>query len=223
MARSVPYPGARVIDISRRGAKGIEHFPADLAEPAEWSRVAELFASEMKGFAGERVVFVHSAGTLDPIGFAGEVEAESYARQVLLNAAAPQVLGDAFLRAAGSTSAPCTLLFITSGAATSVYEGWSAYGAGKSAVDQWARTAGAEQKRRGGRCRVLAVAPGVIETAMQEQICAMTEENFPVVERFRELHRAGALRDAADAARDLWTLVVKDTFPNGAVLDLREG
>ena len=223
MARAVPYPGARVIDISRRGAKGIEHFPADLAEPAEWDRVAELFATEMKGFAGERVVFVHSAGTLDPIGFAGEVDAAAYAREVLLNAAAPQVLGDAFLRAAAGTTAPCTLLLITSGAASSVYEGWSAYGAGKAAVDQWARTAGAEQKRRGGRCRVLAVAPGVIATAMQEQIRAMTEENFPVVERFRELHRAGALRDAADAARDLWGLVVKDTFQNGAVLDLREG
>jgi len=223
MARSVPYPGARVIDISRRGAKGIEHFPADLAEPGEWDRVAELFATEMKGFAGERVVFVHSAGTLDPIGFAGEVDAATYAREVLLNSAAPQVLGDAFLRAAGGTEAPCTLLLITSGAASSVYEGWSAYGAGKAAVDQWARTAGAEQKRRGGRCRVLAVAPGVIETAMQEQIRSMTEENFPVVERFRELHRAGALRDAADAARDLWALVQKDTFPNGAVLDLREG
>ena len=108
----------------------------------------------MKGFAGERVVFVHSAGTLEPIGFAGEVDAASYARQVLLNSAAPQALGDAFLRAAAGTEAPCTLLFISSGAASSVYEGWTAYGAGKAAVDQWVRTAGAEQKRRGGRCRV---------------------------------------------------------------------
>jgi benzil reductase ((S)-benzoin forming) len=223
MARSVPYAGARVIDISRRGAAGIEHFPADLADPAEWPRVAALFAKEMAGFAGERVVFVHSAGTLEPIGFAGEVDEAGYARQVLLNSAAPQALGDAFLRAAAATAAPCTLLFVSSGAASSVYEGWTAYGAGKAAVDQWVRTAGAEQKRRGGRCRVLAVAPGVIETAMQEQIRAMTEEAFPVVERFRELHRAGALRDPADAARDLWALVAKDTFPNGAVLDLREG
>ena len=223
MAKSVPYAGARVIDISRRGAPGLEHFAADLADPGEWSRVAQLFDAEIAGFAGERVVFVHSAGTLEPIGFAGEVDAVGYARQVLLNSAAPQVLGDAFLRAASRTEAPCTLLFISSGAASSVYEGWTAYGAGKAAVDQWARTAGAEQKRRGGRCRVLSVAPGVIATAMQEQIRAMTEEAFPVVERFRQLHRAGALRDPADAARDLWGLVLKDTFANGAVLDLREG
>jgi benzil reductase ((S)-benzoin forming) len=223
MARSVPYAGARVIDISRRGTAGVEHFPADLAEPSEWTRVARLFEAEIKAFAGERVVFVHCAGTLEPIGFAGEVDPASYARQVLLNSAAPQVLGEAFLRAASSTAAPCTLLFISSGAASSVYEGWTAYGAGKAAVDQWVRTAGAEQKRRGGRCRVLSVAPGVIATAMQEQIRAMTEEAFPVVERFRQLHRAGALRDPADAARDLWGLVSKDTFANGAVLDLREG
>src|SRR4029453_6816244 len=156
-------------------------------------------------------------------GVGGKVDAASYGAQVRLNAAAPQVLGDAFLRAAAGTEAPCTLLFISSGAASSVYEGWSAYGAGKSAVDQWVRTTGAEQKRRGGRCRVLAVAPGVIETALQEQIRAMTGGGFPVVERFRELPRAGALRDPADAARDLWALVVKDTFPNGAVVDLREG
>jgi benzil reductase ((S)-benzoin forming) len=223
MAKSVPYAGARVIDISRRGAPGLEHFMADLADPAEWSRVAQLFEAEIAGFAGERVVFVHSAGTLEPIGFAGEVDAAGYARQVLLNSAAPQVLGDAFLHATARTEAPCTLLFISSGAASSVYEGWTAYGAGKAAVDQWARTAGAEQKRRGGRCRVLSVAPGVIATAMQEQIRAMTEEAFPVVDRFRQLHRAGALRDPADAARDLWGLVTKDTFANGAVLDLREG
>jgi benzil reductase ((S)-benzoin forming) len=223
MARSVPFAGARVIDISRRGAAGIEHFPADLADPASWPRVAKLFATEMAGFAGERIVFVHSAGTLEPIGFAGEVDAAAYTRQVQLDAAAPLVLGDAFVRAASGTAAPCTLLFIGSGAASSVYEGWSAYGAGKAAVEQWVRTVGAEQKRRGGRCRVLSVAPGVIATPMQEQIRAVTEDAFPVVERFRELHRAGALRDPTDAARDLWSLVVKDTFPNGAVLDLREG
>jgi len=222
LARGVPFAGARVLDISRRGAPGVEHFAADLSDPTSWPEVAALFEREIKGFAGERVVLVHSAGTIDPIGFAGEVDAESYARQVLLNSAAPQVLGDAFLRAAAGTESPCTLLFIGSGAASSVYEGWSAYGAGKAAVDQWVRNVGAEQKRRGGRCRVLSVAPGVIETAMQEQIRAMTEDAFPAVERFRELHRAGALRDPDATARDLWNLVTGDTFPNGAVIDLRE-
>ena len=224
LAHEVPFEGARVIDISRRGGHPrTEHFRADLSDPAEWARVAELFRKEMDGFAGERVVFVHNAGTLEPMGFAGEVDAAGYTRQVLLNSAAPQVLGDAFLRAAETTEARCTLLLIGSGAASTVYLGWSAYGAGKAAADQWVRTAGAEQERRGGRRRVLSVAPGVVETDMQRDIRAMTEEAFPEVERFRELHREGALRSPDEAARDLWKLVVEDRFENGATLDLRNG
>jgi benzil reductase ((S)-benzoin forming) len=200
----------------------IEHFAADLADPASWPRVALLFRRELEGFEGERAVFIHSAGTLDPIGFAGEVDSEAYIRQVLLNAAAPLALGDAFLHAARKAKAACTLLMIGSGAAHNVYEGWSAYCGGKAGVDHWVRTVGAEQKLRGGGCRVLSVAPGVVETAMQEQIRNMTEQAFPQVERFRELHREGALRSPEEAARDLWALVERDDLEGGAVLDLRD-
>jgi benzil reductase ((S)-benzoin forming) len=220
LARAVPWPDARVIDISRRGAPGMEHFAADLADPAGWAKVAELFAREIRGFAGERAVFVHAAGTLTPIGFAGEVDPAGYARQVLLNSASLQVLGDAFLRAARDTRARCTLLNVGSGAARNVYEGWSAYCAGKAASDHWVRTVGAEQARRGNRCRVVSVAPGVVATAMQEEIRATSERDFPSVARFLELHATGALRDPDQIARELWALLEKD-FENGAVLDLR--
>ena len=182
--------------------------------------MAELFARELKGFAGASATFVHSAGTLEPIGFAGEVDPAAYARQVLLNSAAPQVLGDAFLRAARETRARCTILMISSGAAHNVYEGWSAYGAGKAAVDQWVRAAGAEQTRRGGRVRVLAVAPGIVETPMQAQIRGTAARDFPEVERFRQLHADGELRAPDAVARQLWELLGSD-FENGSVLDLR--
>jgi benzil reductase ((S)-benzoin forming) len=221
MARCVPLPDPRLIDISRRGAPGLEHVAADLADPAGWRQVAALFEREIPPFAGERVVFVHSAGTLEPIGFAGEVDPEGYTRQVLLNSAAPQVLGAAFLAAAGRGAARCDLLMISSGAASGVYLGWSAYNAGKAALDHWVRTAGAEQERRGGRCRVLAVAPGVVETAMQAQIRSTPEEDFPERERFVELHEQGELRAPEAVAPELWALLERG-LPNGAVVDLRD-
>ncbi|MFQ5417917.1 MAG: SDR family NAD(P)-dependent oxidoreductase [Myxococcota bacterium] len=222
LAESVPFEAPRIIDISRRGgADGCEHFAADLADSAGWPRVAGLFAAEMAGFAGERVIFVHSAGTLEPMGFAGEVDAAGYARNVVLNSAAPQVLGDAFLRALGRIEAAGVLIMITSGAAQNVYEGWTSYGAGKAAVDQWVRTAGVEQVRRGGRCRILSVAPGVVATAMQEQIRRMSEHAFPEIAKFVELHESGELRDAATVAREIWQLLERD-LPNGAVIDLRD-
>jgi benzil reductase ((S)-benzoin forming) len=221
LARSAPWPRSRVIDISRRGAPGLESFAADLAEPEQWERVAALFAREIRGFAGERVVFIHAAGSLEPIGFAGEVDAAAYRRSVLLGSACPQLLGDSFLRAARSTRAQCHLVLISSGAAHNVYEGWSAYGAGKAAVDQWARTVGAEQARRGGRVRVLAVAPGIVATPMQEQIRATAAADFPEVARFVEFHEQHELRDPGAVAAEIWALLARD-LPNGAVVDLRE-
>lgn len=220
IAETVPLP-ARVIGISRRALPGVQHVPADLSDPSGWERVAHAFEQEVAGFEGDRIVFLHAAGTLTPIGFAGEVDRKGYERQVLLNAACPLVLGDAFLRATRDVKAACELVMISSGAAHSVYEGWSAYGSGKAAVDQWVRTVGAELARRKRRCRVVSIAPGVIATPMQEEIRATPITHFPARDRFVALHARGELRDPTEAARDIWTRL-REGFENGAVLDLRQ-
>ena len=223
MLDALPWPGSRAFNLSRRPAAGAVHVPVDLSDPLGWQRATALFDAELSSFAGRRAVFVHAAGTLTPVRFAGEGDADAYRRNVLLNSAAPQVLGDGFLRALYRSRAELgQLLFIGSGASTRVYEGWSGYCAGKAAVDHWTRTAGAEQARRGDRCRVLCVAPGIVETAMQTEIRATAPRDFPALERFLELHREGALRDPAAVARELWALLERD-LANGAVVDLREG
>ncbi|WP_112245408.1 SDR family NAD(P)-dependent oxidoreductase [Kribbella monticola] len=284
LAATVPFPEARVIDLSRRGGT-VEHFPVDLSDPADWVRVERYFEAELAGFAGERVVFVHNAGTVVPIGPADAVDAEAYTRAVLLNSAAPQVLGRAFLRATAKLTCEKHLVMLSSGAASTAYPGWSAYNAGKAAVDHWVRTVGAEQPpvrpadvergagrprvgevergagglgiSRGGRgeleddpavrgegepdravrgggepdravrgellvgCRVVAVAPGVVDTAMQGEIRAVDERAFPAVGRFRELKESGALVSPEQAALGIWSLFERE-LPNGSVLDLRK-
>lgn len=218
---TVPWPEARVIDLSRSGHPRVEHVTVDLAEPTGWEEAARSFTTTVADPDVRRAVFVHAAATLDPIGFAGEVAASAYRRQVLINSAAPQVLGDAFVRAVADRAVDAWLVMLTSGAATSVYEGWSAYGPAKAAVDHWVRTVGAERDRRGARCRVVAVAPGVVATAMQEEIRSTPEERFPAVARFQDLHARGELRDPEATARDIWRLMDRDPA-NGAVTDLRD-
>ncbi len=148
LARHHPYADAHVVSISRSpGAGGTEHVPADLADPASWSVVESHLLARVAAFSGTEVVFVHNAGTLDPIGFAGEVDSRSYRDNVLLNSAAGQVLGHAFLKSlhdAGFTGRG-RLVMISSGAAHTAYPGWSAYSAGKAALDHWVRGVGEEQ------------------------------------------------------------------------------
>lgn len=221
LVETIPWEDARILDISRSGADGVEHVRADLSQPSGWQAAAGSFADELEAFDGDRVVFVHNAGTLDPIGFAGEVDPSRYGRQVLLNAASPAILGDAFIRAVEQVDAGAHLVMITSGAASSVYEGWSAYCAGKAAVDQWVRVVGAERARRGSRCQVVAVAPGVVATPMQEHIRGSDEEEFPAVDRFIALHDEGELVEPDVAARGIWSCLDRE-LDNGAVVDLRD-
>jgi NAD(P)-dependent dehydrogenase (short-subunit alcohol dehydrogenase family) len=109
---------------------------------------------------------------------------------------------------------------ITSGAATSIYPGWSSYGAGKAALDQWVRVVGAEQAERGG-ASVVAVAPGVVATDMQSEIRSVDSGDFPRVHKFRDLHASGDLTEPDEAARRFWEVLEAGTDP-GEVIDLRD-
>jgi benzil reductase ((S)-benzoin forming) len=212
---------AEVVDISRSGSDlpGVRHVAADLSSPDGWARLGDLLDDELAGYDGDRVTFVHNAGTLTPMGFAGEVDDAAYTANVLLNAAAPQVLGHRFLRAVADLECRRELVLLSSGAARTAYPGWSSYGAAKAAVDQWVRAVAAEQAQRGG-VRVHAVAPGVVDTGMQDAIRGMDERDFPRVARFRELHAEGALRDPDEVARQLWAGLERG-LPD-PVVDLRD-
>src|SRR5687768_11234135 len=84
LAAAVPYEDAHVVSISRSpGPDGTEHLPADLTDPASWSSVEAHLLARLGDFEGRRAVFVHNAGTLDPIGFAGEVDSIAYRDNVL--------------------------------------------------------------------------------------------------------------------------------------------
>jgi benzil reductase ((S)-benzoin forming) len=221
LVESVPWPTARVIGISRRPLAGIEHLALDLSAPGSWDDLGESFRRELADFDGDRVVFMHAAGTVEPMGFAAEVDTAAYRANVLLDSASPQVLGQLFLAAtAGAGAVRRHLVMITSGAARSVYPGWTSYGAAKAAIDQWVRAAGAEQDLRGG-VQIMAVAPGTVDTGMQALMRATPEEDFPQRQKFLDLYEAGKLTSPEEVATRMWKLLDAG-LANGSVVDLRD-
>ncbi len=219
LTESVPWDDSRVIGIGRRPGDGIEHVQADLADSSSWPAVGAAVRSELTDFHGDRVVFIHSAGTLDPIGFAADADPEAYQASLILNGVASQVLGQQFVSAAAAVPAERSLVMISSGAARKVYPGWSAYGASKAAMDQWVRIVGAEQQIRGG-VKVFGVAPGVVDTPMQSQVRTADEVQFPSLQRFVDLHENGQLVPPEVVASWIWKLV-EDGEENGSIVDLR--
>jgi benzil reductase ((S)-benzoin forming) len=212
---------ATVASVSRRAAPG-HHLSVDLSDPGSWDGLGTWMAGLITDRAWDWVGLVHCAATIIPVGFAGEVDPEAYAANVILNSAAPQVIGELFLAAMADVTARGVLCQISSGAGSKPYPGWSGYSAGKAAVDHWCRTVGIEQAQRGDRIKVISLAPGVVDTDMQTAARSAPSDRFPNVERFKMLHAEGRLQDPADVGRRIWDLLVDADFPNGSVLDLRE-
>jgi benzil reductase ((S)-benzoin forming) len=215
--------GSYRVDVSRSGPPAVadEHVTADLADPASWPLVGRRFRELVEARAWRRITFVHNAGILEPLGFAGEVDGDAYTRNVLLNAAAPQVLGAYVLEAMADGAATRELVMISSGASSKAVPGWTSYAAAKAAVDQWVRVAGEEQRMRGG-VRVIAIAPGVVATGMQDLIRSTDERDFPQVGRFHDLYERGELLEPVDAARGLWAVLADPDVTTGTVTDVRD-
>lgn len=211
--------GSDVIVVSRTPGDVGRHVAADLTEPAGWDRLHSVLEETLAAGDIRTARLFHCAGTITPIGFAGEVDSEAYRNNVILNAAAPQIVGDAFLDVVRRHEVDATLVMLTSGAARTIYLGWSSYCAGKAAVDHWVRTVGAEQSERSG-VKVVAIAPGVVDTPMGEEIRATDAADFPRVDKFRALHAEGELGDPDEVARRIWTVI--ETLDGGAVVDLRD-
>lgn len=221
IAAAAAADGATVAACNRTPTD-IEHqLTADLADPASWATFAQWYDDLVAGQAPDRVVFVHNSASLTPIGPAGSVDPVAYQSHVLLNSAAPQVLGDAVIRTARGQGRPTVLLQLSSGAASSPYPGWSGYCASKAAVEMWVKAVATEIDGD-ELVRVASVRPGIVATEMQAEIRSSEPEAFPNVERFRGLHADGALADPAQVGATIWSFGQHPSWENGAVLDVTQ-
>jgi benzil reductase ((S)-benzoin forming) len=108
---------------------------------------------------------------------------------------APAMLMNTFLSAYGNqTSIPRTVLNISSGAAQRPVDGWAAYCASKAALNSLSETAQKEQDLRSSGVRIWALAPGVVDTAMQAYIRTAEVEQFSEREKFAQQYAEGQLQ-----------------------------
>lgn len=154
------------------------------------AQAVERFTDEVTGTLGPVDLWINNAGLLGPVAPARRSDPEQVTEALLVNVAGVMFGSAAFARRAreGWPAARRVLINISSGAATSIYEGWSTYGPSKAAVDHFSRILAAEEPG----LVVHSLAPGVVDTPMQELIRATPATDFPTLDRFVELERDGA-------------------------------
>jgi NAD(P)-dependent dehydrogenase (short-subunit alcohol dehydrogenase family) len=155
----------------------------------------DRFCDDVVARLGRIDLWVNNAGLLAPIAPLREADPAELRANVEANVLGVLYGSAAFARHVRSRPGGGTLVNISSGAATTPYEGWAAYCASKAAVDHATRVVAAEEADAG--LRAFAVAPGVVDTEMQAAIRATPVERFPSVERFHEMKRADAFNSPA--------------------------
>jgi NAD(P)-dependent dehydrogenase (short-subunit alcohol dehydrogenase family) len=136
---------------------------------AEWASVEQALA-RVAGDFGRIDVLVNNAGRIEPIAALGLADPADWGRAIDVNlkgvfhgirAAIPQ------MRAQEGGG---TILNVSSGAASTPLEGWSAYCAAKAGAAMLTRAGHLEEGRHG--LRIMGLSPGTVATDMQRVIAA---------------------------------------------------
>ncbi|HKW46139.1 MAG TPA: SDR family oxidoreductase [Gemmatimonadaceae bacterium] len=218
--------GARVLGVSRHTNSPLaERFPDTLEEVildmADDTALGRWLGGEslQRFFAKvETPLLVNNAGVLQPIGPLETQDVEKVARAVSVNLSAALVLSAAFVQITADARER-RILHVSSGAARKAYAGWSIYCATKAGLDHHARCVGLD---RTPGLLISSVAPGVVDTEMQAEIRASTDERFPDRPRFVALHRDKALPSPDRTGARLVEYLLSDIFGTDPVFDLKD-
>jgi benzil reductase ((S)-benzoin forming) len=204
LADNVPWPDARVINLSRRQHPELETVTFDLARPETWGAVRAHFEAELSRFKGRRAIFIQNAYQSNVVGLIHKAPSESYEAGVIANVAAPLVLGEAFIKAC-RPGYEAGLVMMSSGAAVTPLVGLATYCASKTAIEHWAEVAQREREARGEGPWVVAIRPGGVETEPVRRIATLDPELYP---RARRIAANIPNRLSPDeAAKQIWKVL----------------
>ena len=168
----------------------------------------------------EPVTLINNAGILGEINRLSDQKECDVDQVMTVNVSAPIILTQKLYEKVKNKDL-FTLVNISSGAASRGIPSWASYCASKAALNMLTQTFFLEEQEKGVCPKVFAVAPGVIDTGMQDQIRATNPANFSSLENFKVLKEDGSLFSPEEAAKRLYSLV-HFPFTGEIFFDLRE-
>jgi len=158
-------------------------------------------------------------GDIAPVGFKSSFSIQNLYQ---VNLIAPTILSQHFAMAYQNHPSVKIILNVSSGAGRHPIESMSDYCASKAALDHFSRTMDLEQQWAKHPIHVFSVAPGVVDTPMQDEIRAAQPNRFKDHDFFVSLKKNHQLDDATDSAIKLLQIHAQHQKMNQVVLDVRD-
>lgn len=219
--RLAERPDTEVIGISRRpvSVPNVRSIQLDLSDPAAVIPGIEAALAECKAPQYAEAVLFNNAGVVAPVAPLLRVDAALLDTNIRTNLVGPMLVMRAFIEATNGRARKRVIVNVSSGAGRRPVSGWAAYCASKAGLDMATRVAALEAPPGLVIC---SLAPGVIDTPMQETIRDSKTEDFPDLARFQAMMAEGTLRPADDVADIILHHIEHGSFKHGALHDLRE-
>jgi benzil reductase ((S)-benzoin forming) len=170
-------PNNKVIGISRSQSiehKNYVHYAVDLGDP---ERVREFHFPPHHD--AKRIILINNAGVIGQIKPVGKTQAGAIINNYNVNLIAPAILMNSFIDSYCGSNAEKTILNVSSGAGKNPIEGWGNYCSSKAGIDMLSKVVAEEQKSNSPYpIQILSVAPGVVDTHMQEEIRSAEPADF---------------------------------------------
>lgn len=151
-------------------------------------------------------ILINNAGQIGAIQRISEQEESDIEHVMTINAIAPMLLCQQFLQQF-PIATHLTIVNISSGAANRAIPAWASYCASKIALDRFSETIQLEETERGRSVKIYAVAPGVIDTPMQEKIRAASFTDFSSHSNFVQLKATNELASPEEIALKICRLI----------------
>jgi benzil reductase ((S)-benzoin forming) len=223
LAKQLSGAGHFVMGIARTDSElnGVNFFGGDLSKTEKIeSLMDEIFAAVPQSAVS--FTLINNAGMVEPVGLVGSVNAEEMTNAIAVNLTAPMIMSNAYISKLKDFKGLKRIVNISSGAGRNAYEGWGTYCTTKAGLDHFSRVVALEQLKAEHPVEIVSIAPGIIDTGMQETIRATNEDDFPLLNRFIDYKEQGLLSSAEQTAQKLISFMENEDFKEvGPIADLR--
>lgn len=208
---------AQLSSLAERSQTSLVQISADLSS-ADGARQAAADVVTHLPARLTRCLLINNAGTVEPIAPTSRLgDIADIAAAFTLNVSSLILMCAAVLSATDQAGIERRILNISSGAGRNPVPGWGVYCATKAAVDMYTQVLAREQDS----VRAVSLAPGIIDTAMQQVIRSTDRRDFPSVEQFVAFHEKGHLASADTTAGQILQYLDRDDFGKTVLDDIR--